>query len=83
MKRPSLREVTRMVRETHAAWSHPEAGCERATLVLSEYGPALLVATDEACRDFPVRSEHAEELGHENDVDAVGIARRLLAGLPR
>jgi hypothetical protein len=76
MKKPYLREVTRMVRALHHAWIHPV----RATLMQHPDGDWLLTA------DFPrktlQRSKHSEALGGQGKLDAVAVARRLLAGLP-
>lgn len=84
MKKPSLREVTRMVRETHEAYQHPDAGLGSVTLVLGNRGAADVIGSDYDPGYGEVVSEHSEEIpGDGRKFDAVAVARRLLAGLPR
>jgi len=85
MIRPSLRLVTRLVRETHYAWCPPEAGPERATLIHHEDdGDWRIEPVCYAEEKGDVWSSHSEEICDTNTkLDAVAVARRLLAGLPR
>jgi len=83
MKKPSLREVTRMVRETHEAYQHPDAGAGLVTLVVSETLGAHVIGADYWEASDEVVSAHKEEIpGDGRKFDAVAVARRLLAGLP-
>ncbi len=78
-KLPSLREVTRMLREIHQAWSHPDAGGEYVTLVL--FDGLWTVDAIESFKASDVEACYGREYipGDGLPFDAVGAARRLLA----
>ncbi len=83
MKKPSLRAVTRMVRETHEAYQHPDSGPGTVRLMLSPRLGAHIVDAEYYGFTGEVVSEHSEEIpGDSRKLDAVAVARRLIAGLP-
>lgn len=72
---PSLRALTRSLREIHEAWSHPDCGGEYVCLVDAGSEVGWVIET----------ADHPDGIGREcvpgdgASFDAVAAARRLLA----
>jgi hypothetical protein len=75
LRLPSLRALTRSLRELHEAWSHPDCGGEYVCLVDAGSKVGWVIET----------AEHPDGVGREYvpgdgaRFDAVAAARRLLA----
>jgi hypothetical protein len=80
---PTLRVLTRMLRDLHAAWSHPECGPEVVALYCDGAGwhdAAWSVGAPDALRagqGWP--GVRVDDTPGADNFDAVGAARRLLA----
>lgn len=72
---PSLRALTRSLRELHTAWAHPDAGGEYVCLVDAGTEVGWIIET----------ADHPDGVGREHvpgdgaRFDAMAAARRLLA----